>query len=165
MADKDSISVFEEERVPQFRQGEPRHELERILTAEDATNYVNAIERNNKVLSLKKFSAASWDRSEDFQPDANWDTADWFTALMGELGEAANFAKKIKRLEDSGGHLPIENVNEYNRLHDELEKELADTFCYLDLLATSLDINLEKAVISKWNEISERKGYPVKLEN
>jgi NTP pyrophosphatase (non-canonical NTP hydrolase) len=116
-------------------------------------------------INLKKFSEINWERSEDFQPGANWDTADWFTAIMGELGEAANFAKKMRRLTDEDGFVERENYVEYDKLKGELENELADTFCYIDLLATHLDINLEKSVINKWNEVSLRKDYPMILEN
>lgn len=43
------ISGFYEERVPQFRQGEPRHELEELVTAEEVTRYVAMIEKLNRL--------------------------------------------------------------------------------------------------------------------
>lgn len=43
-AEAQVISGFYEERVPQFRQGAPRHELEEVVTAADVTNWVARIE-------------------------------------------------------------------------------------------------------------------------
>ncbi len=30
----------------------------------------------------------------------SWSLSDWFTAILGELGEAANVAKKLNRIRD-----------------------------------------------------------------
>jgi NTP pyrophosphatase (non-canonical NTP hydrolase) len=45
-------------------------------------------------------------------------------------------------------------------LLNKLAAEIADTFIYLDLLATYYGIDLEQAVIDKFNEVSEREGFP-----
>lgn len=76
----------------------------------------------------------------------------WVTALVGEIGEAANFIKKVDR-----GDFTLDEMR------DEIGKELADAQTYLDILAARLDISLEKATISKFNEVSRRIGCDVFL--
>ncbi len=44
-----------------------------------------------------------------------------------------------------------------------IAKELADTIIYADLLAARLDINLEEALIVKFNEVSVRMNSDVFL--
>jgi NTP pyrophosphatase (non-canonical NTP hydrolase) len=49
------------------------------------------------------------------------------------------------------------------RLKHEAAKEMSDVICYLDLLASRMGIDLEKAIIEKFNEVSDRKGCKIKL--
>lgn len=84
-----------------------------------------------------------------------WSMSDWLTATCGELGEAANIIKKLNRLRDG-----IRNKEGEMDLRSALAKELADTYCYLDLLAQSAGIDLELAVANKFNAISREIGYP-----
>ena len=87
--------------------------------------------------------------------------SEWFTATMGELGEAANVAKKLNRVRDG---IPG-NSESPDELQAKLAEELADTFIYLDLIAQSQGINLEEAVIEKFNKTSEKIGYRNTLFN
>ena len=82
-------------------------------------------------------------------------------ATMGELGEAANVAKKLNRVRDG---IPG-NSESPDELQAKLAEELADTFIYLDLIAQSQGINLEEAVIEKFNKTSEKIGYRNTLFN
>lgn len=75
----------------------------------------------------------------------------WGNAMAGECGEACNIIKKIDRDGDSP------------ELHAALAKELADVVTYADLLAARFGIDLGKAVIDKFNEVSERRGSLIKL--
>jgi NTP pyrophosphatase (non-canonical NTP hydrolase) len=88
-------------------------------------------------------------------PINGWSASDWMTATVGELGEAANIIKKLNRVRDG---IPG-NTETPEELQRALAKEFADTFCYLDLMATSCGIDLEEAVIDKFNEVSDRIGY------
>lgn len=90
------------------------------------------------------------DKGVDYGRD--WTAAQWFQALGGETGEYANFRKKYER-----GDLTYEEFIVNAR------KELADVMCYLDLLCAHLEIDLDDAVIEKFNEISERVGSDVRL--
>ncbi len=82
----------------------------------------------------------------------NWSLTDWCTALTGEVGEAANIIKKIRR-----GDFTLDEGRK------ELGKELADIQCYLDILAAAADIDLGAVTIHKFNEVSNRIGCPIKI--
>lgn len=88
-------------------------------------------------------------------PISGWSMSDWMTATMGELGEAANIAKKLNRVRDG---IPGNDQTEAE-LRTALADELADTFIYLDLLAQSQGISLEEAVTSKFDRTSQKIGY------
>ncbi len=84
-----------------------------------------------------------------------WSLSDWFVAALGELGEAANIAKKLNRVRDS---IPG-NEETPDELRQKLRDEVADTFIYLDLLAQSAGFLLEDAVIDKFQRTSKKIGY------
>lgn len=80
------------------------------------------------------------------QPDgSDWTSAQWLQAVVGELGELANLLKKVDR-----GDLIVEEA------HEAIQKEFADVLIYLDIFALQFRIDLDEAVISKFNEVSER---------
>ena len=94
-----------------------------------------------------------------------WSASDWAVAMFGEAGEACNAIKKLIRV-----RLGAANINEPGRqLSTEAEaiaaiwEELADTLCYIDLLAIRLGINLEHEVRKKFNAVSEKYGFPERL--
>lgn len=82
-----------------------------------------------------------------------WDEADWFVAVVGELGEAANVMKKIKR-----GDFP--RRADYDAAKARLAREFADTVIYLDILAAEYNIDLGEIVRLKFDEKSREKGLP-----
>lgn len=110
---------------------------------------------------LRTFSQANIYRCETAFKHAinSWSASDWMTATIGELGEAANIIKKLNRIRDG-----VPNKETETELKIALEKELADTYTYLDLLATSQGIDLHLAVVNKFNEISERRGWPYVID-
>ncbi len=112
-------------------------------------------------LTFKTFSIANRVRCIDgFKHKVeDWDTSDWFLATMGELGEAANVAKKLNRIRDG----IIGNKEKKEELIIKLRLEIADTFIYLDLLATHEGIDLEQAIKDAWNKKSEQIGYNVTI--
>jgi len=111
-------------------------------------------------MELKEFSLINQQRCEDPRGFnhlvSDWSASDWMTAVTGEVGETANIIKKLNRVRDG---IPG-NTQTEEELRQALRLELADVFCYLDLLATSLGVSLEDAVIEKWNLTSQRIGYP-----
>lgn len=86
---------------------------------------------------------------------SSWSLSDWMTATLGELGEAANVAKKLNRVRDG---IPG-NTETPEQLKQNLSDELADAFIYLDLLAQSAGICLEDAVCQKFDKTSAKIGY------
>lgn len=95
-------------------------------------------------LGLRQLRNALIARDTDlFGQCRNWTPADWVMCLVGEVGKAANFQKKIKRGDDG--------VDE-----SDVGKELADALIYLDLWADSIGVDLADAVVKKFNEVSGR---------
>jgi NTP pyrophosphatase (non-canonical NTP hydrolase) len=97
-------------------------------------------------------------------PADGWNGADWSNAMCGEAGETANVVKKLRRIETGHGA-----VSHAGRKHDEdelraaLADELADVVIYADLLAAKYGINLGDAIVAKFNQVSESRGYPERL--
>jgi len=75
----------------------------------------------------------------------DWTPTDWGNAIAGEVGEACNLLKKLRR---------GESVERSAIAH-----ELADAVTYIDLLANMLGIDLGQAVAHKWNHVSRRIQY------
>ena len=90
-----------------------------------------------------------------------WTSADWSNALCGEAGELANVVKKIRRYETG-------TVNRGDPCLDELVSmaaaELADVVIYADLLAEHFHVDLGEAVSKKFNQVSEKYGFPERLQ-
>lgn len=91
-----------------------------------------------------------------------WSLSDWFTACAGELGEAGNVIKKLNRFRD--GMVGNRDAS-VTQLKLDLGHEIADTLIYLDLLANAAGINLEREVITKFNIVSARNGFPERLSD
>lgn len=111
-------------------------------------------------LTFGEFSQANRDRCESPQGFSHsldgWSASDWMTALVGELGEAANVVKKLNRYRDGvpGNKQPEEELRE------QLRKELGDTFVYLDLLCQACGFSVADAAVEVFNSKSIEIGYP-----
>lgn len=89
------------------------------------------------------------------EPDgSDWKLSAWCNAVTGELGETANLIKKIER-----GDLTLDEARA------DLAKELADVQTYLDILAFRAGIDLGRATVEKFNEVSIRVGSTIRLAN
>jgi NTP pyrophosphatase (non-canonical NTP hydrolase) len=88
-----------------------------------------------------------------------WSLSDWFLALTGEIGEAANIAKKLNRFRDG---IPGNKVSK-EELQIKLRQELGDAFVYLDLLCQSQGISIGQAAVEVFNQKSEELGCPIRL--
>jgi NTP pyrophosphatase (non-canonical NTP hydrolase) len=106
-------------------------------------------------LTFAQFSAINRQRCESHDGFKHrldsWSTSDWFLATLGELGEAANNAKKLNRYRDG---IPGNKESEA-ALRDKLRKELGDTYVYLDLLAQSVGVDIGAAAVEVFNAKSE----------
>ena len=111
------------------------------------------------MITFKDFSRANRRRCEskrgfNHRLDS-WSTSDWFVAIIGELGEAANVVKKLNRYRDG-----IRGNKETRAaLRTKLRKELGDTQVYLDLIAQSLRFDIFDAAVEVFNEKSKEIGY------
>lgn len=80
----------------------------------------------------------------------DWSPNDWMVATFGELGEAANILKKIRRRDFS--------------LYDkraELAQEFSDVVIYLDMMAAECGIDLAEAVMTTFNAKSMQLELPL----
>ena len=110
--------------------------------------------RQANISRLPHFKNAQGEPGHSESNGSDWSLGEWMCATAGELGEAANIIKKIRR-----GDFSLEEARV------DLGKELADTLCYLDILAFRAGINLSKAYREKFNAISLRVGSPVHINS
>lgn len=114
-------------------------------------------------MTFGEFSQANRTRCEHPQgfhhPLSGWSTSDWMTALVGEIGEAANVVKKLNRYRDG---VPGNKASEAE-LRDQLRRELGDVFVYLDLMAQSLGFNIADAAVEVFNKKSAEIGCPITM--
>ncbi|MBU8543974.1 MULTISPECIES: hypothetical protein [Roseomonadaceae] len=86
----------------------------------------------------------------------DWSLSDWMTATLGELGEAANIAKKLNRVRDGLGRF---NAETEDALCTKMADEIADCAIYLDLMAQAAGIDLATAIRRKFDRTSAKIGY------
>lgn len=89
-------------------------------------------------------------RQQEWDPEGVFSPSFRAVELAGEVGEACNVVKKLEReaLGKPGSRASI----------DDLAQELADIIICTDLLAMSFDINLQEAIIKKFNATSKKLG-------
>lgn len=87
-------------------------------------------------LSLARLRAANLARQQSY-PAYNWDLDVWVVALGGEVGEALNVIKKLRR--DADG-IPGNTKSRAELLVD-LGDEIADAVIYLDLLMSAAELS------------------------
>lgn len=73
----------------------------------------------------------------------DWNLPQWGNAVAGETGEMCNIIKKIDR-----GDFTLEEKRQ------DLADEVADQIIYLDMLCQKAGIDMEQAIISKFNKTS-----------
>jgi NTP pyrophosphatase (non-canonical NTP hydrolase) len=101
---------------------------------------------------LPQFKNSKGEPAHEKEDGSDWSLAEWMNAVAGELGEAANLIKKVRR-----GDLTLDEARPL------LAKEFADIVTYLDITAMQAHINLGEATIKKFNEVSDRVGSNVYL--
>jgi len=103
-------------------------------------------------LTFKTLRHANISRLPYFRSCEDWKLSAWSNAVLGELGEAANIIKKIER-----GDFTLDEARQI------LAKEFADVQTYLDILAYKSGIDLGRATVNKFNEVSDRNNTPIHL--
>lgn len=102
-------------------------------------------------VTLRGLQKISVMRAQQWHKDKPWDANKWVTATIGEFGEFCNELKKCNRDEDG--------LDSNNHRRVDLGKELADTLCYLVLLADSVGVDMETETVKCFNAISRREGF------
>lgn len=110
-------------------------------------------------LTFDRFREANVTRCVKWHPKGidSWSPSDWLVAVTGELGELASLLKMRNRERDG---LP---GNKFSPTDKQIADELADVLTYLDLLAATLGVDLGRAAAQKFNEVSERVGFPDRI--
>jgi NTP pyrophosphatase (non-canonical NTP hydrolase) len=95
-------------------------------------------------------------RQMEWDPDNNISLTYRATEMAGEVGEACNVIKKIERerIGIRGSRATIQD----------LASELADVIICADLIAMHEGIDLEQAVIDKFNETSVKYGLKTRMK-
>lgn len=112
----------------------------------------NALRKAN-ILRLPEFRNNKGKLAHSIADGSDWSLNDWMVACVGELGEAANVLKKVRR-----GDLTLEEARPM------LTQEFADVVIYLDIMSSQAGINLGEAVVETFNNKSDKVGSRVKLE-
>ncbi len=113
-------------------------------------------------LTFGELHEANSERCEQvFHKIDAWTPTDWGCALAGEVGEACNLIKKLRRLDTADKAQDSPTMRK--KLVAAIAKELADSVIYIDLTATRLGIDLGKAVRSKFNAVSKKRKSSVVL--
>lgn len=114
-------------------------------------------------LNLQTFRATNVDRAiNGFNCYQNQPLTYWTTALAGEVGELCNMIKKLQRVENGG----IDGGSSYKAsdiTKKMLQEEIGGIAIYLDLLASLLDIELEEAIQSTFNNKSEQLNFTQRI--
>lgn len=108
--------------------------------------------RAANIARLPVFKNARGEYAHEKLDGSDWSLAEWFLAVTGELGEAANILKKFNRSDFSE-----------ETFRELFADELADVIIYLDILAHRADIDLETAIVTKWNATSARMDCPLRI--
>lgn len=94
-------------------------------------------------LTFEEFHRLNVYRStEDVKHSNDWSDMEWGCALSGEVGELCNYLKKRRR----GDKIAKEA----------LSHEVCDIITYLSLLCHKIDIDMEDAIVGKFNKVSKR---------
>lgn len=96
-----------------------------------------------------------------FHALGDWSPTDWATVVAGEVGEACNVVKKLRRLDGGDQKLDTELYRQILRAKTGIE--LADVVIYADLLAARLGIDLGAAIRWKFNAVSDERGSVILL--
>ena len=115
-------------------------------------------------MEIKQFQSINTQRALTWHKGGlqEWSLLEWAGAAAGELGEAANIAKKIRRMDMEINS--NNNISTREKAVEMLGDEIADTITYMFLLASAAGIDVESAMIRKFNAISKRENLPFDIE-
>lgn len=101
--------------------------------------------------------AIRWHRNGD----TDWNLLEWAGAMCGESGEAANVAKKIRRLDMQ---LPNKekglNKDNLTELEMKLAEEVADSIIYGIIILSKIGADVSIVLATVFDKKSEEYGFP-----
>lgn len=106
-------------------------------------------------MTLDQLRAANTLRQKEWDTEGKLDLLFFAVELAGEVGELCNVIKKL--------HRQIYGVPGSIASLVDLAEELADVIIVADLLAAKVGINLNAAVIEKFNRVSQKRGFRTEL--
>jgi NTP pyrophosphatase (non-canonical NTP hydrolase) len=139
---------------------EAKRALELLPLVQAALSVAPSAGAQTFALTFDDFRRANVTRCLKWHPSGieSWSPSDWLTAVTGELGELASLLKMRNRERDG---LP---GNKFSPSDKQVADELADVLTYLDLLAAAIGVDLGRAAVEKFNEVSVRVGFPDRIE-
>ena len=107
------------------------------------------------VVYYEKLEDANIARQAEWTNSDKLDLSYYGNAAAGEMGEACNVIKKLER-----ERLGLDGTRS---TVGALAKELADVSVYVSLIAIKARINLDRAIMEKFNETSHKLGFKTRL--
>lgn len=112
-------------------------------------------------MDITEFQKVNESRAKRWHGEGDWSLLEWAGAMCGEAGEAANVAKKLRRLELL---LPNKEVGldkkDEEILKGKLACEIADTIIYGLIILSRLDYDASLILASVYNRKSVEYGFP-----
>ncbi len=120
-------------------------------------------------LSIRQVIDANLSRVHRWHGLEDWTPLEWAGAMCGEAGEAANFAKKLKRVQSGipNRDARIQEDLAVSRRIEQYRKgvgmECADAFIYSVLLCARVNVDLVACIKEAFNGKSIEYGFPERL--
>lgn len=113
-------------------------------------------------LTLKEIQVANYRRNLEWHLDdaEPWTGADYGNEMGGEVGEAQNVIKKLRRIETGVAKRGGKTREE---LLEMLREEIADVIITAANVANYYEIDLSSAVVGKFNATSDKYDLPQRL--
>ena len=114
-------------------------------------------------MDITKFQQINAERAKRWHKGdrSQWNLLEWSGAMAGEVGEACNVAKKIRRLDL---HLPNKEVGidkgDLQLLKYKLGCEIADSIIYGCIILSELGFDSSLMIASIFNQKSVEYGFP-----
>jgi NTP pyrophosphatase (non-canonical NTP hydrolase) len=117
------------------------------------------------MLDLQSLQKESTARAARWHGEEDWSVLEWVGAMCGEAGEAANSAKKLKRVITGMANIDARALSPETReqLEEATAKEAADTILYAVLLIEKVGRSAEDVVREVFNKKSIDYGFPERI--
>lgn len=126
--------------------------------------------RTEDDLTFHELIFANLSRVERWHSLLDWSPLEWAGAMCGEAGEAANYAKKFKRVETDIANHDKRLVGDLmhrqellNTYRQGIGHEVADVIIYGVLLCARVNVDLVKCIREAFNTKSAEYGFPERL--